>query len=374
MTSAAIGVDALWNDVPGGVGTYIRHLVPAMLDRDPSIDVRLFHARFDRPDPSEPWMHGRRVVTLRSGIRTLYPRWNLVGRPPLPPPLASADVVHATSAVAIPPGGQRQGLVVTIHDLAFLRYPEAFPPRWRLLYRLGLRAAARRADAILVPSTSTARDIVEATAVPVQRVHVTPLAATADVAAGDPERVLARLRVAKPFILFVGTLEPRKNLLTLVRAYRRAARRGLEHALVLAGADGWGLDELERELAAGGPGAIVRTGFVEAADLDALYRSADAFVYPSMYEGFGLPVLEAMTRGVPVVTSNASSLPEVAGDAAILVDPRSIDQLEDAIARVADDRELAARLSSAGVRRAATFSWNETARLTLAAYGAAQRS
>jgi glycosyltransferase involved in cell wall biosynthesis len=374
VTSAAIGVDQLWYDVPGGVGTYIRNLVPAVLDRDPSLDVRLFHATFERPDPSEQWMQGRRVITIRSGIRTLYPRWNTAGRPALPPPLASADVLHATSGVAIPPRARGQALIVTIHDLAFLRYPQAFARRWRALYRLGLRAAARRADAILVPSRSTARDVVEATSVPDERVHVTPLASDTEVGTGDPEPVLERLGIRRPFLLFVGTLEPRKNLVTLVRAYRAAARNGLEHALVLAGADGWGLDELAGELAAGGPGSIVRTGFVPSSDLDALYRGAGVFVYPSLYEGFGLPVLEAMARGVPVVTSDASSLPEVAGDAAILVDPRSTDQLEDAIVRIAGDPDLASRLSTAGVRRAAAFTWDETARLTLAAYDAAQRS
>ena len=374
MTSAAVSVDALWFDVPGGVGTYIRNLVPAMLAHDPSLDVTLFHARFDRPDPSEPWMRGRRVITLRSGIRTLYPTWNLAGRPRLPPPLAAADVLHATTAVAIPPRAREQALVVTIHDLAFLRYPGAFPPRWRVLYRLGLRAAARHASAILVPSRSTARDVIEATSISEERVHVTPLAPTTDLGTADPEPVLRRLGVRRPYALFVGTLEPRKNLVTLVRAYRRAARSGVEHALVLTGADGWGPDELERELAAGDGGCIVRTGFVSTGDLDALYRGADAFVYPSLYEGFGLPVLEAMARGVPVVTSNASSLPEVARGAAIFVDPASVEELEAAITTVTTDRDLAARLSSDARERAAAFSWDETARRTLGAYDAAQRS
>ncbi|MGZ4109427.1 MAG: glycosyltransferase family 4 protein [Actinomycetota bacterium] len=368
MTSAAISVDQLWYDVPGGVGTYLRNLIPALSAREPSLDLTLFHARFDRPDPDEPSLAGRRVVTLPSSIRTLYPGWNTIGRPALPSSLGSADVVHATSGIAVPPVRLGQRLVVTIHDLAFLRFPEHFPPRWRLLYRLGLRAALRRADAILVPSRSTGEDVLRHGPVDPGRVHVTPLALTLDIGTDDVSPVLARLGIERPYVLFVGTLEPRKNVVSLVRAYRRAVAGGLEHSLVLAGASGWGADALERELALERPGRIVRTGFLAAGDLDAVYRGASMFVYPSVYEGFGLPVVEAMARGVPTVTSNTSSLPEVVGDAAITVDPASVDAIADAIRTVATDESTSARLADAGRRRAASFTWDETARLTLDAY------
>jgi glycosyltransferase involved in cell wall biosynthesis len=368
VTSAAISVDQLWYDVPGGVGTYIRNLIPALSAREPSLDLALFHARFDRLDPDEPSLAGRRVVTLPSSIRTLYPAWNTVGRPALPSSLSSADVVHAASGVAVPPVRREQRLVVTIHDLAFLRFPEHFPLRWRLLYRLGLRAALRRADAILVPSRSTGEDVLRHDPVDPARVHVTPLAPALDSGTHDPGPVVARLGIAPPYVLFVGTLEPRKNVVSLVRAYRRAAAGGLEHSLVLAGAPGWGADALERELALDAPGGIVRVGFVPAGELDAVYRGASMFVYPSVYEGFGLPVVEAMARGVPTITSNTSSLPEVVGDAAITVDPASVDALADAIRTVASEAAAAARLADAGRRRAASFTWDETARLTLDAY------
>ncbi|HEX2425693.1 MAG TPA: glycosyltransferase family 1 protein [Actinomycetota bacterium] len=368
MRSAAISVDQLWYDVPGGVGTYIRNLIPALSAREPSLDLALFHARFDRPDPDEPSLAGRRVVTLPSSIRTLYPAWNTIGRPAMPSSLASADVVHATSAVAVPPVRREQRLVVTIHDLAFLRFPEHFPPRWRLLYRLGLRAALRRADAILVPSRTTGEDVLRHGAIDPARVRVTPLAPALNIGTDDPGPVIARMGIAPPYVLFVGTLEPRKNVVSLVRAYRRAVAGGLEHSLVLAGAPGWGTDALERELALDAPGRIVRTGFVPAGDLDAVYRGASMFVYPSVYEGFGLPVMEAMAHGVPTITSNASSLPEVVGDAAITVDPTSVDAIAGAIQTVASDATTAARLADAGRRRAASFTWDETARLTFDAY------
>jgi glycosyltransferase involved in cell wall biosynthesis len=368
VTSAAVWVDQLWYEVPGGVGTYIRNLVPAMTAREPSLDLTMFHARFDRPDPEEPWLRGRRVVTLPSSIRTLYPCWNTLGRPRLPAALATVDVVHASSGVAVPPAPPGRRLVVTIHDLAFLRFPQHFPPRWRLLYRSGLRAALRRADAILVPSRSTGEDVLRHGTVDPARVRVTPLAPTLDLGSADPAPVLARHGVRPPYVLFVGTLEPRKNVVSLVRAYRRAVADGLEHALVLVGALGWGAEPLERELTLDAPGTIVRTGSVSAADLDALYRAASLFVYPSVYEGFGLPVVEAMARGVPTVTSNTSSLPEVVGDAAVTIDPGSVEALADAIVRVARDASLVARLAEDGRRRAMSFAWDETARLTLEAY------
>jgi glycosyltransferase involved in cell wall biosynthesis len=368
VTSAAVSIDQLWYDVPGGVGTYIRNLIPAMTAREPSVELTMFHARFERPDPDEPWLRGRRVVALPSSIRTLYPAWNVLGRPRLPAALAGVDVVHATSAVAVPPSRPGRRLVVTIHDLAFLRFPRHVPPRWRLLYRSGLRAAVRRADAILVPSRSTGEDVLRHGTVDPARVRVTPLAPTLDVGSDDPAPALARHGVRRPYVLFVGTLEPRKNVVSLVRAYRRAVADGLEHALVLVGAPGWGSEPLERELALERPGTIVRTGAVSAVDLDALYRAASLFVYPSVYEGFGLPVVEAMARGVPTITSNTSSLPEVVGDAAVTVDPASVEGLADAIVRVARDPSLVARLAEDGRRRAAAFSWDETARLTLEAY------
>ncbi|MEX2101892.1 MAG: glycosyltransferase family 1 protein, partial [Actinomycetota bacterium] len=257
---------------------------------------------------------------------------------------------------------------VMVHDLGFEHFPELFPRRWRLLYRLGLRAAVRRADAILTPSRSTAEDLVSRTKVRPERVHVVPLAATLGDHAADPIPVRERLKVPEPYALFVGTLEPRKNLVSLVRAYRRVAGAGLPHALVLAGPMGWQPAALLRELALPGPGEVVLTGPVSPADLDVLYRGASVFAYPSIYEGFGLPVLEALGRGAPTIASNASSVPEVVGDAGILVDPRSVAELADALERVLTDEQLASELSRKGIERAARFTWDETARRTLQVY------
>ena len=365
---SAVQVDQLFFPAPGGIGTYIRNLVPALERADPSVELILFHARFDSPGPSERWLRDRRLVELPSGIRSLYPRWNLLGRPALPASIRDTDIVHATNPAAVPPAGEGQRLVVTVHDLAFEHFPGLFPRPWRLMYKLGLRAAVARADAILTPSRNTAEDLVSWTRVDPRKLHVVPLAASLPREHLDISDVLARLKLRPPYVLFVGTIEPRKNLVRLVRAYRRVAATGLPHSLVLAGPLGWHPEALMRELSLQGPGEIALTGSLASADLDALYRGADAFVYPSVYEGFGLPVVEAMARGIPTVTSNTSSVPEVTGDAALLVDPRSVREIAKALETICTDSELADRLAVRGRERAERFSWAETAKQTLEVY------
>ncbi len=369
MTSVAVQVDQLWFKAPGGIGTYIRNLVPALARCDPSLEIKLFHARFgpDAPPP-ERWIRDFWMQELDASIRSLYPRWDLLARPALPESLRSADVVHATNHAAIPPAAPGQRLVVTVHDLAFEHFPSLFPREWRLLYKLGLRAAVKRADAIVTPSRSTAEDVASRTTVDPGRLHVVPLASSLPAGTLDVAEVLARRKIRRPYVLFVGTLEPRKNLVRLVRAYRRVAATGLPHALVLAGPMGWQHDALMREIAQPGPGEVLLTGALAAADLDALYRGATAFVYPSLYEGFGLPVVEAMARGVPTVASMTSSVPEVTGDAALGVDPRSVREIATGIDRVLTEPGLAERLAEAGRARAERFSWDETARGTLEVY------
>jgi glycosyltransferase involved in cell wall biosynthesis len=367
-TTLAFHIDQLFYPTPGGIGTYVRSLIPAMAEADPGLDIALFHARFGPSWVPEPWTRSFRIVQLRQGIRTLYPGWATLGRPKLPRTIAAPDVLHAPSPSAVPPKGPGQRLLVTVHDVAFLSNPDAFPPRWRLLFRLGLRRALRTADAILTPSRFTADELIRRTSVDPRRVHVTPLAAALPVTDAQVEPVLARYKVPSPYLLYNGTLERRKNVVRLVRAFRRIVADGAPQGLVLAGALGWRPDELLTELRGAPPGRVVLTGHVPADDLDALFRGASAFVYPSLSEGFGLPVLDAMARGIPCVVSAASSLPEVAGDAALLVDPTSTSGLAEAMRRVLDEEGLATRLAEAGLARAATYSWRRTAESTLAVY------
>jgi glycosyltransferase involved in cell wall biosynthesis len=369
VTSVAFQVDQLFFQVPGGIGAYVRNLGPALVRQDPSLELTLFHARFGSGSRApERWMRDLWVEELPGSIRSLYPRWDLTGRPPLPASLRSKQIMHATNHASIPPSAHGQKLVVSVHDLAFEYFPGLFPRSWRLLYKTGLRAAIRRAHAIVTPSRNTAEDVLTRTQVDPEKLFVVPPAAGLPPGDADPVEVLARLKIRTPFVLSVGTLEPRKNLVRLVRAYRRLAARGLPHALVLAGPLGWHHDSLMREIGLRGPGEIVLTGPMSDAELDALYRTAAVFAYPSLYEGFGLPVLEAMARGVPTVASNTSSVPEVYGDAAIGVDPRSVREIADALDRVLTNTELAEWLGERGRRRAERFTWDETARQTLEVY------
>lgn len=369
MTSLALQVDPLFFRIPGGVGTYIRQLVPALAAMDPSLSIKLFHARLlPGSDSSELWTHRFPREELAHGIRTMYLGWNLTGRPHLPAGLASMDLVHAPSAVTVPPASRKQRLVVTVHDLAFLVVPSCFPKRWRAIHRLGLRAAVHRADAIITPSRNTADDLLARTSAEPSRVHVIPEAASDLSSPGGPPSLPARLDRARPYFLYVGTLEPRKNLVRLVQAYRRVVSQGIPHTLVLAGPRGWRDEELLREIAGDRRGNIVLTGALSPPDLDAVYRQAAVFVYPSLYEGFGLPVLEAMARGIPTICSNTSSFPEMVGDSALQVDPASVDAIASAIELVLADPELTRRLAIAGRERASQYSWEETARLTLKIY------
>ncbi|HXF56418.1 MAG TPA: glycosyltransferase family 1 protein [Actinomycetota bacterium] len=366
MTSLAFLVDPVFYRTPGGTGAYVRNLVPALARADPSLELRLFHARFDGAR-AEPWMGRFPVAALPWPVRRLYPSWTLLRRPPLPSPLSGTALLHSPTPVAVPPPAGGQRLVVTVHDLAFLVHPGALTTTWRLLHRAGLRRTVRTARAVIAPSRHTAEDLLRRTRLPADRVHVVPLAPALPEGAADVSAVLDRLKVRRPYVLFVGTLEPRKNLVRLVQAYRRVAA-GVPHALVLAGPMGWRPRPLLQAVAEEGPGRVVLTGRLPEEALDALYRGADAFVYPSLYEGFGLPVLEAMARGIPCVVSAASSLPEVAGEAALLVDPRSTADLAGAIERVLTDGALAERLREAGRAWAGRFSWDETARRTLKVY------
>jgi glycosyltransferase involved in cell wall biosynthesis len=366
--SVAVQADQLFAAAPGGGGAYLRCLVPALAQRDPALEITLFHARGSRAVAIEPWAQGLARVELPGSIRSLYPRWNLTGRPWLPPSLGTLDLVHAPSAVGVPPAGRGQKLVVTVQDLAFLVTPSHFPPRWRQIYRSALWATVRRADVIIVPSRNTAEDLLTRTQVDPSKVRVIPLAAALVSSDEDPDPVAARLNVSEPYLLFVGTLEPRKNLVALIRAYRRVATSGWPHSLVLAGPLGWHHQSLMRELALAGPGDVVLTGALPPGELDALYRRAECFCYPSLYEGFGLPVLEAMARGVPTICSNTSSLPEVAGDAGVGVNPASVREIAAAIESVLADKTLRHTLSVRGRARAERFSWDEAARLTLQVY------
>jgi glycosyltransferase involved in cell wall biosynthesis len=371
----ALHVDQLWFPSPGGIGTYVWELVSALL-ADPRVAVRRFRTRWTHP-PRTQWLtQGPGEVVVRLPPRVAYTTWAATRRPPLPASLAGAAIVHAPNPATIPPVRRGQALVVTVHDLAFEEEPQALPAAWRRLFERGLAIARDDAAAILVPSTFVAESLrARGTS---DRVHVVPLSGRpvpTPAPTLPPPAVVERLGVATPYVLSVGTLEPRKNQARLVRAFVRATTgAALPHTLVLAGYPGWSTDELDAAIVAAPPGRVRRIESLGDHDLDALYRGAAATAYVSVTEGFGMPVLEAMARGAPVMASNAGAIPEVAGDAALLVDPRDEDAIADGLVLVLTDEAFAQDLRRHGLERAATFSWERTARETIAVYGQASPS
>jgi len=266
-------------------------------------------------------------------------------------------------------------VVATIHDLSFEHLPQTFKRRSRAQLRLTVRRSARTASHIIVPSEHTRRDIIETYKIELERVSVTPLAAPTHFAPadeGEVRRVRERYKIRGDYILAVGSIQPRKNLARLIHAYsllRRERARAKLPQLVLVGKLAWLYGETLGAIREQGIEALtILTGYVPEIDLPALYTGALAFVYPSYFEGFGLPPLEAMQCGAPVVAGNQTSLPEVVGDAGLLVDPFNVEALAGAIARVIDDSSLRERLRDRGLERASHFSWRATARLTLEAY------
>jgi glycosyltransferase involved in cell wall biosynthesis len=267
-------------------------------------------------------------------------------------------------------------VVVSIHDLSFEHLPQTFNRRSRTQLRLTVRHSARRATRILSLSEHTRGDIMKTYGIEAERIKAIPLAAPDHFARVEDNRELQRVRhtygIHGDYILSVGSIQPRKNLARLVKAY--ASLRGNYSAdklpkLVLVGKCAWLYDETLRALTETGvKETVVLTGYVPQEDLPALYSGALCFVYPSYFEGFGLPPLEAMKCGAPVIVGNRTSLPEVVGDAALSVDPFDVDAIAAAIKRLMKTPDLRCELSLKGQERARAFSWQETARQTLRVY------
>jgi glycosyltransferase involved in cell wall biosynthesis len=283
-----------------------------------------------------------------------------------------ADVAHFTNGMI--PLGTSAARVVTIHDMSLKLHPECHPLRRRLINRPLARVAAQLADAVVTVSQSARRDLLAFYRIPETRVSVSHEAAGPGftVISDGMKRARIRLRYALPerFVLYVGAIEPRKNLLRLVDAFAAARRQGLAHELVCVGPYGWSSRGLYDHVDRLGLRRLIHfTGYVPAEDLPVIYNLAEIFVFPSIYEGFGLPVVEAMACGTAVVTSSTSSLDEIAAQAALTVDPYEVEALTAAIVTVGKDDDLRRELSRRGLVRAREFSWSRAAKEMLALYG-----
>jgi len=327
-------------------------------------------------------------VTRREAVERFSNRWpNFVVRSTLPhtpliriPLTLSAelrknpvDVLHVQFTA--PPFAPCP-VVVSIHDLSFEHLPETFKLRSQMQLRLTVRRSARRASQVVALSKHGRSDIIDTYGLSPDRVTAIPLAAPAHFGLVRDERELQRVKqtygIESDYILSVGSIQPRKNLSRVIAAYsrlRHAQPEGKLPQLVVTGRRAWLYEETLRTIKELGlSNSVILTGYVPESDLPALYSGAICFVYLSYFEGFGLPPLEAMKCGAPVIAGNRTSLPEVVGDAGVLVDPFEISDIAAAIAKVIGDPELRSRLSVKGQERARLFDWRETARQTLGVY------
>ncbi|MGJ3240419.1 MAG: glycosyltransferase family 4 protein [Anaerolineae bacterium] len=358
----------------GGIGRLTRDLITALAQLDQTNTYRLFVAGANignlppAPSPQFSWRPTR-----------ITPIWlsRMWYRARLPVPVelftGSVDLFHATD-FTLPPTLPKTKTIVTVHDLSFVRAPETASPKLKAFLDAIVPASIQQANHVIADSRSTKADILDLYGVEAEKVSVVlsgidrryqPIS--------DVVRIMTIRNKYKisdvPYIFSIGTIQPRKNYSRLIQAMYRLRTNGYDLHLVIAGGRGWLEDEMYRTLADLHMHDVVHLiGFVDDEDLAGLYSSAECVAFPSLYEGFGFPVLEGMACGTPVITSNISSLPEVAGDAALMIDPYDIDAIANAIQRVIEDSELRERLIQKGFEQASGFTWERSARQLRAIY------
>lgn len=351
----AYAIEQCWHDAPGGTAVAALAVADELLDRD-DVDLRFVSGKHANP-PAPPFVPNGSVAMLPLARPWLYETWTRLNWPKVEAVTGPIDVTHATGLI---PAATSSPLVVTLHDIAFLHSPEKFTKHGARVMQRSLEVMRRRAAKIICSSQATVNDLMdqgfEDERLRLVPLGVDPLPATTF----EVNRVRNVLELPDQFVLFVGTIEPRKNLRRLSEAMAKLQReRDDELPLVVCGAEGWGDVSMSMD-------ADVRfVGFRSNDELRALYSAATVSAYPSEQEGFGLPVLEAMAQGTPVVTSSGTSTEEVAGGAAVLVDPFDVDDIHRGLVDALDRIETLAEL---GRIRAGEMTWGVAAERTLAVY------
>lgn len=357
-----------------GIGLYIHNLIKNLARTDKENEY-LLYAYFWKSFKAKkknlfvPDQPNFRLGVKRIPNRMINALFNYLHLPVnffLPP----TDIVHCTCYLT--PVSKKSKSVVTIHDLTPLLFPELHAEYTKKVMFRGLLHSVRKVNKIIAISESTKKDVMRLFHVPEGKIEVIYEAADEIYHPIEDSGILTQIRskykIPNKFILFVGVLEPRKNIARLIQAFS-ILKKKFEYKLVIVGGSGWFYDEIfEQVRRLHLEGEIIFTGYVPREDLQALYNAAELFIYPSLYEGFGLPPLEALACGTPVITSNVSSLPEVVGDAALLVDPYNIEEMTQAMYRVLTDRNLRYSMIDKGLRQAKKFSWKRTAQETLQVY------
>jgi glycosyltransferase involved in cell wall biosynthesis len=373
-----IGIEAKVLTVrAGGIGRYAMQLVQALLAVSTVTPSGVEFVLFTGPQTSRPFLSLSAGMYREYGSPVQSSVWRALCTTPVGIVRQGIDVFHGLDHVGLPPFSKRSRYVVTIYDVIPLLFPHTFSLRHRLVVRAALARVCKQADMVIVLSQATKEDLLQHCRLPEDRVVVIPAACDARFNPTIDHVRLSRVRLKYGlpplYILFLGTLNPRKNVTTLLQAFAQfhhmQQRADPPVHLVIAGASAWQTPGMYRTLQRLDLESVVHfPGFLDEEDLPDLYRGALLFVFPSLYEGFGLPVLEAMGCGVPVITSNVASLPEVAGDAAVLVDPYDVAGMAAALSEVVHNETLRRTLQGKGIAQAQKFSWDTAAKQTLELY------
>lgn len=343
-----------------GIGTYTYELAKRMQDRDGlEFCGNLFN--FLRRNDNSAALAGITMPIRESQIFPygVYRRiWKMV---PIPyQALFPGQTDLSVFFNYIVPPRVRGKVITAVYDMTYLRFPETMDVKNRRRLQGGMKRSAERSDHILTISEFSKREIMELLSVPEERISVVPCAPSISGRPSDLSRFAEKFKLRKPYLLYVGTIEPRKNLVRLLKAFANLKQeQKIPHQLVLAGGKGWANEEIYQ--AASAAEDVVFTGYLSEGKKNALYENAEAFVFPSLYEGFGIPPLEAMTFGCPVVCADAASLPEVVGDAAELVDPLDECSIAQGIWKVLSDQARAEGLRKRGYEQAKKYTWAASA-------------